>query len=281
LSLSPVPFITLQQYTFELDVLVLSFICGSSKVVKAVWVISITVRVSWGSFSTLNHLRRSGSLEECFKLRFFAFAYIWHQLDLFWLGDYALHTAHRMGCEKWFATFHQCYNVGSGKRVTFQLEGRTCHSEGFKFTFTSSDLEPNSEEVRDSHLRSIEGGIVSCPWGIVLACHKELKVLCPSRRDRVVILWLEDKGTALLRQLLLWGKFEIGESFHSPIHQRRTTRCGSHDRGWGGSCNSSNKVDKLVLMSWSGHHVDVQRWSRNVGVEKFTTSNFKVTAYNK
>jgi hypothetical protein len=49
----------------------------------------------------------------------------------------------------------------------------------------------------------------------------------------------------------------------------------------GGSRNSSNKVDKLVLMSRSGHRVDVQQQSRNAGVEKFTSSNFKVTAYNK
>jgi Chromo (CHRromatin Organisation MOdifier) domain len=34
-------------------------------------------------------------------------------------------------------------------------------------------------------------------------------------------------------------------------------------------------------LSRSGHRVDVQRQSRNAGVEKFTTSNFKVTAYNK
>jgi hypothetical protein len=103
--------------------------------------------------------------------------------------------------------------------VTLQVEGRSCHSEGLKLTFTSSDLEPNSKEVQDCHLRSIEGGIVSCPWGCILAHHKELKVLCPGSRDRVMILWLEDKGTALLRQLLFGGKFEIGESLHSPIQQ--------------------------------------------------------------
>jgi hypothetical protein len=45
--------------------------------------------------------------------------------------------------------------------------------------------------------------------------------------------------------------------------------------------NSSNKVDKLVLMSWLGHHVDIQWQSRNTGVKKFGTLNFKVTAYNK
>jgi hypothetical protein len=220
LHLSPVPFITLWQYTFELDVLVLSFVCSGSKVIKAVWVIPITMRASEGSFSTLSHSGGLGSSQEHFKLRFFAFAHVWHWLDLFWLGDYALHAAHRTSCGKWFTTFHQHYDVGSGKRVTLQLEGRTCHLEGFKLAFASSDLEPNSEEVQDGHLRSVEGGVVSCPWGIVLACHKELKVLHPGSGDRVAILWLEDKGTALLRQLLFGGKFEIGESLHSPIHQQ-------------------------------------------------------------
>jgi Chromo (CHRromatin Organisation MOdifier) domain len=35
------------------------------------------------------------------------------------------------------------------------------------------------------------------------------------------------------------------------------------------------------LVSRSGHHVDVQQQSRNMGIEKFTSSNFKVTAYSK
>jgi hypothetical protein len=34
-------------------------------------------------------------------------------------------------------------------------------------------------------------------------------------------------------------------------------------------------------VSQSGHRVDIQRQSRNAGVEKFTSLNFKVTAYNK
>jgi Chromo (CHRromatin Organisation MOdifier) domain len=34
-------------------------------------------------------------------------------------------------------------------------------------------------------------------------------------------------------------------------------------------------------VSRSGHRVDVQRQSRNAGVEKFSTSNFKVTVYKK
>jgi hypothetical protein len=34
-------------------------------------------------------------------------------------------------------------------------------------------------------------------------------------------------------------------------------------------------------VSQSGHRVDVQWQSRNAGVEKFATLNFKVTAYNK
>jgi hypothetical protein len=36
-----------------------------------------------------------------------------------------------------------------------------------------------------------------------------------------------------------------------------------------------------LVMSRSGHCVNVQWWSRNTGVEKFGMLNFKVTVYNK
>jgi hypothetical protein len=45
--------------------------------------------------------------------------------------------------------------------------------------------------------------------------------------------------------------------------------------------NGVIKNKYLPQLSQSGHCVDVQRQSRNVGFEKFTASNFKVTAYNK
>jgi hypothetical protein len=35
------------------------------------------------------------------------------------------------------------------------------------------------------------------------------------------------------------------------------------------------------IVSRSGHRVDVQRQSRNAGVEEFSTSNFKVAVYKK
>jgi hypothetical protein len=125
LSLSPVPFVTLWQYAFESDVLVFSLVGGCRKVVEVVWVVSITARASWVFFLALSCARGLGSLWEHFELHFLAFAFVWH----------------------WLAAFHQRYDAGSGKRVTLQLEGRTCHSEGFKRAFTSSNFEPNSKEV--------------------------------------------------------------------------------------------------------------------------------------
>jgi hypothetical protein len=49
--------------------------------------------------------------------------------------------------------------------------------------------------------------------------------------------------------------------------------------------NRNTRARLHMMLTWcvsrSGHRVDVQRPSRNAGVEKFTSSNFKVTAYNK
>jgi hypothetical protein len=40
-------------------------------------------------------------------------------------------------------------------------------------------------------------------------------------------------------------------------------------------------IDLERDVSRSGHRVDVQQQSRNAGVEKFSTSNFKVAVYKK
>jgi hypothetical protein len=64
--------------------------------------------------------------------------------------------------------------------------------------------------------------------------------------------------------------------------------CSFYDSHCQGSFQSSPEHEDGSLciwfpahLSWSGHRVDVQWQSRNVGVKKFNTSNFKVTAYNK